>query len=74
MIELTGMDAEIYSIADGSGVSRYNLISTELIISIFKYFYYAHPDIFKNFYNTLPIAGIEGTLKKECKTLLPKET
>ncbi len=73
MIELTGMDAENYSLADGSGVSRYNLISTELIINLFKYFYYAQPDIFNTFYNTLPTAGIDGTLEKRMRNTLTEE-
>jgi len=70
MIELTGLDADNYSLADGSGVSRYNLISTGLIINIFKYFYYSQPNIFKIFYNTLPTAGIDGTLEKRMRKTL----
>ena len=70
MIELTGMDADNYSIVDGSGVSRYNLISTELIINLFRYFYYSQPSIFKTFYNTLPTAGIDGTLEKRLRNTL----
>jgi len=70
MIELTGMDAENYSIADGSGVSRYNLISTELIMNIFSYFYYSEPNIFKTIYSTLPIAGVDGTLEKRMRNTL----
>jgi len=72
MIEITGMDADNYSLADGSGVSRYNLISTELINNIFKYFYYSQPYIFKTFNNTLPIAGVDGTLEKRMRNTLAK--
>lgn len=70
MIELTGLEADNYSLADGSGVSHYNLISTELIINIFKYFYYSRPYIFETFYNTLPTAGIDGTLGKKMRKTL----
>jgi len=70
IIELTGLDADNYSLADGSGVSRYNLISTELIINIFKHFYYSYTDIFKTFYNTLPTAGKDGTLEKRMRKTL----
>jgi len=70
MIELTGLDADSYSLADGSGASRYNLISTELIINIFKYFYNSQPYIFKTFYNTLSTAGIDGTLEKRMRKTL----
>ena len=67
MIELTGLNADIYSLADGSGVSRYNLISTELIINLFKYFYYSESEIFSTFYNTLAVAGIDGTLENRMR-------
>ncbi len=70
MILLTGLDANSYSFADGSGVSRYNLISTELIINLFKYFYSEQPEIFSTFYNTLPTAGIDGTLEKRMRNTI----
>ena len=64
MIELIGLNADNYSFADGSGISRYNLISTELIIKLFKYFFSTNTDLFNKFYYTLPIAGLDGTLEK----------
>jgi len=70
MIELAGLEPDNYSIEDGSGVSRYNLISTELIINLFKYFYSTNSGLFKKFYYTLPIAGIEGTLEKRMRNTL----
>lgn len=70
MIELTGLEPNNYSLEDGSGVSRYNLLSTELIINIFKYSYYSQPGLFNTFYNTLPIAGIDGTLEKRMRNTL----
>ena len=62
LITLTGFDPEDYRIVDGSGVSHYNLISSELILGVLKYLYYEHPDLFKLFYNSLPVAGNDGTL------------
>ncbi|MFZ0453628.1 MAG: D-alanyl-D-alanine carboxypeptidase/D-alanyl-D-alanine-endopeptidase [Ignavibacteriaceae bacterium] len=64
LISTVGLDPENYSLADGSGVSRYNLVSAELILSILKYLYMNKPDIYQKFYNSLPIAGIDGTLKR----------
>ena len=64
LITLAGFDPTEYRIVDGSGVSHYNLISSELILGVLKYLYYQRPDIFQEFYNSLPIAGIDGTLKK----------
>ena len=62
LITLTGFDPEDYRIVDGSGVSHYNLISAELILGVLKYLYYEHPELFELFYNSLPVAGNDGTL------------
>ena len=64
LITLAGFDPADYRIVDGSGVSHYNLISSELILGILKYLYYQQPEIFQQFYDSLPIAGVDGTLKK----------
>ena len=64
LISSVGIDPENYSLADGSGISRYNLISAELILSVLKYLYIDKPDVYRKFYNSLPIAGIDGTLKR----------
>lgn len=55
-----------YKIVDGSGVSMYNYISPSLMIDFLRYAY-RHADIYKPFYNALPIAGIDGTLKYRMK-------
>lgn len=57
-----GMKSSNYNIVDGSGVSGYNYISPELILSYLKYAF-SSPFIFHPFYDSLPIAGIDGTLK-----------
>ncbi len=63
LIAMSGLSPADYRIVDGSGVSHYNLISTETIVSVLKYFYFNHPDIFKIIYNSFPVAGVDGTLK-----------
>ncbi len=63
LITLTGMVPAKYRIVDGSGVSHYNLISAELILSVLKYMYYDKPDYYKILYNSFPVAGVDGTLK-----------
>ncbi len=63
LITLVGLNPDNYKLADGSGVSRYDLISAELVLSILKYFYENNPELYKEFYNSLPIAGKDGTLK-----------
>jgi D-alanyl-D-alanine carboxypeptidase/D-alanyl-D-alanine-endopeptidase (penicillin-binding protein 4) len=62
LITLAGFDPADYRIVDGSGVSHYNLISAELILGVLKYLYYGRPDLYKLFYDSLPIAGSDGTL------------
>lgn len=63
LISFAGFNPEDYVIADGSGVSHYNLISTQLILGILKYIYFDLDYVFQPFYNSLPIGGIDGTLK-----------
>ncbi len=63
LITLIGCNPSDYRIVDGSGVSRYNLISPELIISLLKFIYFHRPEIYNLIYSSLPIAGVDGTLK-----------
>lgn len=70
LIDTLGLKSDNYKIADGSGVSRYNLITAELIIDVLKYFYENKPEIFQKFYNSLPVAGTDGTLKDRMQNTL----
>ncbi len=65
LIDSVGLDPDDYSLADGSGVSRYNLISAELLIELLKYMY-KHSE-FYSYYESLSIAGVDGTLEKRMK-------
>lgn len=64
LIRSAGHDPEKYRIVDGSGVSHYNLISAELLCDILKYIYSNLNSVFSSLYETLPVAGIDGTLSK----------
>ncbi len=66
MKDTLGFNPEIYNIADGSGVSLYNYVSPQLLLEYLKYAYH-HPDIFQPFYESLPIAGMDGTLEHRMK-------
>ena len=51
-----------YKIADGSGLSLYNYVSAELQIEFLKYAYH-NKNIYLHLVPSLPIAGVDGTLK-----------
>lgn len=64
--ESLGGNPDYYKIVDGSGVSLYNYVSPKLLLEFLKYAYY-RADIFLPFYESLPIAGIDGTLEHRMK-------
>ena len=66
LITLSGLNPQNYKIADGSGVSRYNLVSTELLLDVLKYVY-SKPLLFGEIFKSFPIAGMDGTLKNRMK-------
>ncbi len=67
LIILTGMNPANYYISDGSGVSRYNLVTTELLTEVLKYFYYSKPSLYPRLLKSFPVAGVDGTLKNRMK-------
>jgi len=64
LITIVGLEPSNYRIVDGSGVSHYNLISTELLNAVLKYFYLKRPEYYDPLVNSFPIAGVDGTLKR----------
>jgi D-alanyl-D-alanine carboxypeptidase/D-alanyl-D-alanine-endopeptidase (penicillin-binding protein 4) len=67
LVSIIGLNPKDYNFADGSGVSRYNLVSANLLLSVLKYFYYDKPVLYQILYNSFPIAGVDGTLKDRMK-------
>lgn len=65
-IRKMGLDPSHYRIADGSGLSLYNYVSAELIVNFLKYAY-KNGNIYNHIYPALPIAGVDGTLKKRMR-------
>jgi len=55
-----GINPEGMNIVDGSGLSRLNLVTPRQIVTILSYMYKSK--YFIPFYNSLPIAGVDGTL------------
>jgi len=62
---LTGMGntRSSFEILEGSGLTRYNAVTSDLYIRMLKYMYDDEKD-FDFFYRTLPIAGKDGTLSR----------
>lgn len=50
---------------DGSGLSRHNLISASATVQLYTYM--SRHKYFKAFYDTLPIAGVDGTLRNRMR-------
>lgn len=60
LLNIMGINSRNMVIADGSGLSRLNLLTPRQIVNLLSYMYKSNE--FKNFYESLPIAGIDGTL------------
>ncbi|MBK7104373.1 MAG: D-alanyl-D-alanine carboxypeptidase/D-alanyl-D-alanine-endopeptidase [Ignavibacteriae bacterium] len=67
LINKIGLNSKDYNLADGSGISRYNLISAELLISMLKYMYQNSKKNYEILKNSFPIAGVDGTLSNRMK-------
>ncbi|MEJ2109228.1 MAG: D-alanyl-D-alanine carboxypeptidase/D-alanyl-D-alanine-endopeptidase [Acidobacteriota bacterium] len=64
-LERMAIDGDRYSYADGSGLSRLNLLSAEELVRVLRSMY-RHP-YFDYFYDALAIAGIDGTLENRLR-------
>ena len=57
-----GIYAKGTAVVDGSGLSRYDLVTVGAIVGLLQKMYLDSKN-FKDFYNSLSIAGIDGTLR-----------
>ena len=62
-----GLDASRYKLADGSGLSLYNYLSAELEVAMLRYAF-RNDNIKQHLIHSLPIAGVDGTLKKRMRS------
>lgn len=60
-LEKTGVKTNYINVADGSGLSRLNLISPDAFVKVLRYV--AKSDYYSDFRKSLPISGISGTLR-----------
>lgn len=57
-----------FRIVDGSGLSRYNLVTAELLANLLV-FVYNDFELMPDYVASLPIAGVDGTLKNRMKRM-----
>lgn len=69
LITKVGLNSNHYKIVDGSGISHYNLITTELLIELFRYLKINSPNIYNLLYDSFPISGIDGTLANRASNI-----
>jgi D-alanyl-D-alanine carboxypeptidase/D-alanyl-D-alanine-endopeptidase (penicillin-binding protein 4) len=60
-----GINSDAMNLVDGSGLSRMNLVTPRHFISLLNYMFKSKYYI--PFYNSLPIAGVDGTLMTRMK-------
>lgn len=70
LIKQLGHNPDRYNLADGCGLSNYNYISPELLVSFLRYAY-SRTDVFQKLYKALPIGGVDGTLEFRMKKGTP---
>ncbi len=66
LVSHLGLDPDNYKFADGCGLSLYNYVSAELEVMLLRYAWQT-PRIGAHLMPSLPIAGVDGTLKKRMK-------
>jgi len=65
LFEAMGIDPEHLSIADGSGLSRLDLVTPMSVIKLLRYM--RQQPAGEVFFQSLPIAGFDGTIKKRMR-------
>ena len=66
LLRKLGLDASRCRLTDGSGLSLYNYLSAELECQLLRYAY-RNENIYPHLRPSLPIAGIDGTLRKRMR-------
>lgn len=62
LIRTMGMNPDDYRIADGCGLSMYDYVTPDLLVAFLRYAY-SKDNIFPHVFRSLPLAGVDGTLK-----------
>lgn len=62
----TGLNPDNIEMFDGSGLSSLNMVTPRQVVELLKYMY-SDQTLYPFFYNSLPIAGVDGTLGKRMR-------
>lgn len=66
LVRALGLNPDNYRFADGCGLSMYDYVSPELLVALLRYAY-NHDNIFPHLFRSLPVAGVDGTLKNRMR-------
>ncbi|MBQ7421313.1 MAG: D-alanyl-D-alanine carboxypeptidase/D-alanyl-D-alanine-endopeptidase [Prevotella sp.] len=66
LVTRSGTDQKLIHVADGSGLSLYNYVTPEMEVMLLRYAYHDKA-IYGHLLPSLPIAGVDGTLKNRMK-------
>ncbi len=69
-LKTIGVNIQSVRIYDGSGLSRFNLITPESLVKILSYMY--NTPYFFDFYQSLAVSGVDGTLKHRFRDIKGK--
>lgn len=61
-----------FNMVDGSGISRQNQFSTQMLVKLLYQIYF-NPSVFNEFFNSLSIPQIDGTLQNRLSNLFPPD-
>ena len=66
LLGIIGMDRSYYTFADGSGVSRYNLVTASLLTDLLVYMF-RNFAVMPEYLASLPVGGVDGTLTRRMR-------
>jgi D-alanyl-D-alanine carboxypeptidase/D-alanyl-D-alanine-endopeptidase (penicillin-binding protein 4) len=66
LIAQMGDNPKHYRLADGCGLSQYDHLTPDLLVAFLR-LAYSRTDLFQKLYKSLPVSGIDGTLKHRFK-------
>ena len=66
LVRAMGLKPDDYRFADGCGLSMYDYVSPDLLVAFLRYAYH-HDNIFPHLFRSLPVSGVDGTLKSRMR-------